>query len=222
MNHPFSPKDGAKTCGVCDRDYVSHTPAAKCEACSYLKPCDVFNNRLLCEKCAQKEKDFLETALVDVNAVIEKARAIDQSIRYSGDLWNAKTVGIMELKAAFDALPDLTAQEKAFKFQIALAQRFEHLQQVNFEHNKELHENSVEQLAISKTLRDFGNELRADIREKIKQQDNNYQPIRVIPQVKVKKAVKKSPFDTMVENVMVSKNISKEEAERQIKAMMGI
>jgi len=223
MNHKWTPNENnTRVCFICARDFLAHTPAARCEVCQKISKCDIYDDVLKCFDCRNdevvKNHRKLELVMSGNREVAKKIDRIDSSIRYSGDIFNAKTVAIEELRRAFRADESIPEHEKNFAFQRALAERFTHLKEIisnleNTEHELMIQKQDlkVEQLAISKTLRDFGNNLRAEIREQIRQNDANYNPPYKVVKPKVAK-ITKSPFDRMVEALAIANNCSLEAA----------
>lgn len=218
MKHSFiaSKLDPTK-CASCTRAFVEHTKYAHCEACKEQGDCeiDTASNMLLCWECKDRNVRILiekTTRDSDAQCVINDAMKIDKSMQFNGDFYNAKTVAIMEIKKAIDA--DDSVADKQFAFQAALAERYAHLKSVVFDLDNKKHEAITEQLAIGKTLRDFGNDLRAQFREQLRVNDANYVP--VAPKVIKPKLVKKSPMDTLIQTLATMKNISLAEAEALI------
>lgn len=223
MNHPFDASNSDKSkCKDCGYDYMSHTKAAKCEVCGDFNSCDVFDSKLRCEKCIAAVHLSLSTAIKAADSVIEKAKEVDQSIRFKGDLFNAKTVAIVDLQKAFsEEKTEMNREEQQFAFQQFLVGRFEANQKIIFDLEERKHDASVENLAIANVLREYGNSLRNEIREKIRQSDNLYHPVAVIPKVKIAKAQKLSPLDRMAQQVAIEKNITIEAAKKLIMAGLG-
>jgi len=223
MNHPFDASSNDKTkCRDCGYDYMSHTKAAKCEICGAFDSCDVFDGKLRCDSCIANVRLSLSTAIKMADSVIEKAKEVDASIRFKGDLFNAKTVAIVDIKKAFEEeKAEMNAEEKAMAFQQFLVGRFEANQKIIFDLEEKKHDASVENLAIANVLREYGNSLRNEIREKIRQSDALYHPVSVIPKVKIAKAQKLSPLDRMAQQVAIEKNITIEAAKKLIMAGLG-
>jgi hypothetical protein len=223
MNHPFDVSATDKNkCKDCGYDYMSHTKAAKCEVCGSFDSCDVFDSKLRCDACIANVRLSLSTAIQMADSVIEKAKEVDASIRFKGDLFNAKTVAIVDVRKAFDEeKADMTPEERAFAFQHYLVSKFEANQKIIFDLEEKKHDASVENLAIANVLREYGNSLRNEIREKIRQSDNLYHPVAVIPKVKIAKAQKLSPLDRMAQQVAIEKNITIEAAKKLIMAGLG-
>lgn len=196
---------------------------AECEACGARSTCDIFgspsnpSSMLLCALCTQKEIDANSVVLQRSQMLIDESREIDSSIRYNGDFFNAKVIAISAIKAAIDA-DDLTypdAQSKQYRFQDVIAERYKHLKDVIFDVDEQKHQAVAEQSAIRHSLREFGNELRASIRETIKTSDANYTPQAIIKTPKITKP-KASPMDRLVEAMAAMKGISKESAREMI------
>src|SRR3974377_91832 len=106
MRHEFQPsKINSTNCAACARDFISHTAAATCEVCGKIGPCDLFgalkspHTKLQCQSCIDAEIKSNDE-IIAKSSVITHARDIDNSIRYNGDLFNAKVTAIIDLKKA--------------------------------------------------------------------------------------------------------------------------
>jgi hypothetical protein len=214
MNHPFVPsKLSFLECAKCRRDVMAHGKSATCESCNNKGECDLFDNVLMCNTCRAKAEDSVKNTISQVestvNDILETARKNDLNIRVSGDIFNAATVSHNDIKVAIENDDSIPQNQKIVEYQKRLVERFEHFQKIIFEADTAKHEASMNQLAITKSLRDLGNELREEFREKLRIADNNYKPIKPIPVVKVKK-VALDPFERMAQNyqnMMAAKNI---------------
>lgn len=231
MKHPFIPSLSNKlSCAACHRALMEHGPIGHCEACDCICPdssqkgsnlLEVFGKlddpraMLLCPKCTQKEIDANSSVLSQTQKVIQEAKEIDQSIRYNGDFFNAKTIAINDIKIAIDSDASLTADEKVAKLHQTMAERLEHLQQVVFKARREEAEANVEILVIKESLREFGNRIREEIRERIKAADVNYQPARIVKPPKIT-APKKSAMDRVVEAYAMFHNVTQDVAREAI------
>lgn len=197
MNHSFNPSlTDDKLCSVCKRDFTMHTNSATCESCDRER-CNVelHDNIAMCHACQELHRESMKH-------VISDSRAIDSSLRYNGDFFNAATIPTIELKHAIDSDESLSADEKQWKFQATLAERYEHFKDVVFLKEEEVHQAKLQLLHISKTLREFGDNVRKEVRERIKQADEKYIPqvAKGIPKVKVKE--KLSPMENMILSIM--------------------
>lgn len=196
---------------------MDHTKLATCEACSTIGPCEIFGSpknpkaMLLCIACTQKEIAANDKVLADTQRVINEAREIDSSIRYNGDVFNAKTLAIATIRTAIFSDPSLTQDEKHHKLHEEMTLRIEKLRDVVFSARKTEADANVEILVIKESLREFGNSIRAEFRERIKQADTNYQPNLVVKIPKISKP-KLSPMDRLVESLAVMQGISKDDA----------
>jgi hypothetical protein len=228
MNHSFvnSPLD-KKKCAICKFDYMAHTKAAVCESCNNVGEVDVcYGNMLMCPPCQVKEKEAwaesqkpenINARLSDME-LIHTARDIDDGIRYSGDFFNAETVSIASIKVAYLSSEEYGAneEERLHAFQRHIAERIAKFKERIVELDNEKYEALSKQRAAIKSLRDLGNELRAEIREELKKSDANYQVQTVVRVPKISKP-KLSPFDRIVEALAMAKGISKSEAEQLVK-----
>lgn len=223
MNHSFIKSSEKDRCAICKQGYIAHSPAATCEACSKIGEVDlVYGNMLLCKNCQVKEKIAWDASQkpekvverVDaLNVAIEKAREIDNSIRYNGDFFNAATISLAELKRAIDN--DNSIENKHEAFQNEVIERIEKFKTRIFELDEEKFKVVAEQQAHIGALREFGNSLRAEIRERLKLSDANYTPHNIIKAPKISKP-KASPMDRLIEAYALMHGISKDEAKEAI------
>src|SRR5262245_19003808 len=116
VEHNWTPSAlNEKICHYCRRNYLAHQSYATCDACGKVGSVNLFGpvdnpkSMLLCPTCERKE---IETAIVESKKDVElhgearvlehnasmlvRAREIDQSIRYNGDVFNAKTIALAE------------------------------------------------------------------------------------------------------------------------------
>lgn len=177
----------------------------ECECCDY-KGTDVkkvYGNMLMCPACLKKEEELEkqteETAQDRVDAmndVLKRQREIDTSINISTDLFNARTVAIVEMKAAIDQ--DNTIENKEFELASRLKERFTHLKQVVFDIDKQRLEATTEQRSIQQYLNELANRLRTEEREQLRLSDISYQPKPpkvVSDKPRKKRGPKKPTFD---------------------------
>ncbi len=240
MKHSFQGK--AAKCGICDYDLLSHTIAANCEACNSIGECDIYpapkskHAMLLCATCYQKESDtnnaIADNVITRTNVSMNEHGAIrsydlvqqlvrneDSSIRYSGDIFNAEVTSIAEIKRICMEDESLgNTDERFFKFQNLIAERIENYKKVIFNLDDEKHKLVAQQRAAIESLREYGSQVRAEIRERIKLSDANYTPAPVIKIPKITKP-KVNAEDRLIEMLATMKGISKEEAKLQIAQM---
>jgi len=167
-----------------------------------------YHGMWMCPKCYLKEiqlqnelkataENRVNQARADMDArvLIEKARQIDESIQLSTDIFNAKTVSIMEIKSKIDSDDSIT--NKQFALAEFLTQRHGILQASMQGHRKALAEEGNEQRAIQTYLNTLANQLRQEERDKLKLQDISYSPDKpkVIKPKKDKKPRTSSKFD---------------------------
>ncbi len=190
VNHSFIPSIGNGTiCAKCHKDAISHTNEAVCECCPNIGPVElVFGGILMCKSCYKKElslqnenrKPENQAARINqMNASLQKARDIDNSIQISSDIFNAKTVAILDLKKLIDDNETIT--NKPYALASELTERFTHLKNIIFEANKSVIDATNEQKAIQVYLNNLANQLRVEEREKLKIADINYKPPVVKP-----------------------------------------
>lgn len=227
-HHSFIESAIDKTkCGKCDRNYITHTKSASCEACGNLGNVEPFGElkgsktMFLCSSCMNKEYELARNQMntrakgydeVKTLAAIER---VDHTIRFSGDFFNSKIASIEEMRAVINSDSSIPADEKHIRFQRALMDRFNYLQAHILEIDDLKHKDVTEQLAIKKTFTDLGNELRTEIREAIHQADISYQPVPPKPPKQPAIVRAKTPEDRVIEAIMDARpGISKEEARK--------
>lgn len=226
MNHQFSSTpDNKSQCAICSRDFLSHTAAAKCERCGKNKECNVYNGILSCWECHDRYlHGIIEKASQSDEAkkVIADARRIDTSIRFNGDVFNALTISHIELRKAYLDNEEIPENQREHAFQRHLIERYEWLKTHVFklqDEQEQLRQQQsdayTEQKAISKTLREIGNDLREDIRAKLKEHDHNYKPVAVVKPKLVTvrgKNKDKTRTDVLVEQIMLFHGVDRKTA----------
>lgn len=155
----------------------------------------------------------IEPESLSGQTLIEHARALDRGMTFE-TYFNAETISIRDLAVSLDNDTSLTTTERAHKLHALVLERIESYRPEIIEYQDKIHERVIKQQAGIKYLRDFGNEVRAEIREKLKTADATY-----IPQTVVKPKVvsaKKSPMEKMIEAYALMEGISKSEAEERL------
>ena len=138
-----------------------------------------------CADCKEKEmeaqKRIEETAdqrVADMNAeharrvLLEKVK-VDEQIEVSQDVFNAKTLSIVEIEKAVNADDTIPQDQKFYATGEQLVERFTHLKKVLFETTRDI---QSEMKAIQVRLNTLAVDLKEEEREKLKLQHINYQP----------------------------------------------
>lgn len=244
-SHSFIGKDITKPCTylydlrptlnethLCSRSFFEHSVNAECESCDY-KGNDVelhLNSKmLLCDECRDKQAQALLDSLTVPNEVRDKKLSAQRfnkeievvamtPIRHSGDFYNAIVVSHMDLKRMI--ADDESITDKHYAFQDALALRYRTVCDALFPIEEQAYKLNLEKVVIAKTMREFGEELRKDIRDRMKADDINYVPPtpKIVPKPKL---AKKDPFENLVEVLAKQKGISNTEARLMIQKGMG-
>lgn len=157
----------------------------------------------VCSDCLPKYKSSIEESL----RALESDRKQYQTIKWNGDFFNAESLSFVELKK----------QLNDSDYANAIADRRAWLQEHAFQLNNELLETNSRLAAVNQSLRDLAEKQREEIRAKLKEQDNKYQPAK--PKiVKIPKltSAKTSPFDRMVQSLAEQHGISFEAAKARI------
>lgn len=229
MNHTFQGQ--GDICKVCKQNKIAHTDAATCECCTNVGPVELmYGNMLMCAQCIEKEKNLQkennspDKQNTRVNVLLEKSREIDQSIQIKTDIFNAATIAITEIKAAIDV--DASIENKQLAYAEEMYKRIMHLKDVISAKRSELQQKENEQRAFQVNLQNVVSQLSAELREKFRQADINYQPStpKVIKPTE-KKSSKKfqqeevnkfaSKYDVpaaTIQMLVVAKNLTPEQA----------
>lgn len=245
MNHTYiasTVEQMAGRCAVCRRPEVDHTTEAKCDHCK-MGEREVFlwADILLCQECVDKQ-DALQQHIADtaderVRAarLLVESRKLDQGIRVFTDVFNSKTVGIEELRAAIFVDDTIPQDQKRFKFAAVLDERYQKLKDVIFSKRDELSQLETEQRAIQVYYNNFANQLKTEERAQLRLKDSTY-VVQEPKKVTTPKAVTAKPYDKVsirttaakhklpeaaINMLCVAKNISPEEAARIMLASMA-
>lgn len=203
MNHPFLPSQlNQALCQRCKRQELDHTELAVCEACNNIGPCEIQDTILMCASCQELNKNHMseenqEKRVKEFREKIAASQQLDQSIRYDGDLYNAATVAIVELKKLAYSDDSLTDEEKHYKWVSLISERRAHLQSVLIEHYKETRQIESEVAALQRTLNENVPTLRQEWRAKFAQNDVHYKPPAITKPAKLPTIRSKNPLDRM-------------------------
>lgn len=172
-----------RECDYCDNtesniDSLKEWDGDKCPTC------------ILAEKSIPDKPKMSEPSPISVNEVLKQSREVDNSVQVRTDLFNAKTLAIVDLKKAIDE--DDAIENKQFTLAQELMNRFNRQKSVIFELNEKLVAATNEQRAIQVYLNQLANKLRQEEREKLKLQDINYKPKPVPTQKVTRKRIKLS------------------------------
>lgn len=177
----------------------------------------VVRDMLLCKECAPKHLAGINQSV----AALENHRRELQTIRHNGDVYNSELSTLPALKQNIFA--DESIKDKNASYQRAVLERIEHLKIAAFQkeevirnEQKELQAIKIRESALTNHLRDFGNDLRTEIRAKMKELDDQYQPIIVKKPVIAKVTKKLSAFDKVIQQVALARNIQFDEAKKLI------
>lgn len=259
MNHAFTPSQvDNKVCARCKYTQIDHTDRATCEACGNTGVCEIIGTILMCEDCQAKEREAVANRIqaiataakmnegVNLNRlpeaereklygeaaelnILAKSMQIDNAIQLHTDIFNAKTVAIVELKKAIEA--DDSIENKHYKLAEVIGERFKHLTQVIFDARQKQVDAQNEQKAIQVYLNQLVDKLSKEEREKLKLHDIEYKPsdkpVKKPSAAKVKKFDKTEVrefaqkltdelgfpvADSILQMICVSKNMSAEQA----------
>lgn len=203
MDHTFQASlTNAKECVKCKRGFRDHTSIAQCEACPKVGPCNLYCGTLMCATCEandieanriateanntpakQAERIEKATESIKLNKLISDSTKIDQSIQLVSDIFNAKTVALVDIMKAIDE--DESIENKPFARAEYSVSRIKHLASVIFDAQKTITEAQNEQRANQVYLNQMMNQLKQEERDKLKIADINY--VSTVPVVKKSK-----------------------------------
>lgn len=205
MEHVFIPslKD-PKICAICIK---AHVVDPECDACTNRGKLEKFMGMMLCKDCVKKERDLQEAnnspeaqekrlqearereriaqmttvsqPILSLAGVIDRARAIDQTLQVNSDVFNATTVSIAEIKAAVKADASLNEDAKNYRISELLIERFEHFQNIIIEAHKTQVEAQTAQRVIQQELNLSAQKLRQEQRDKLQLNTPTYQPSKI-------------------------------------------
>lgn len=170
----------------------------------------------LCWRC---KDDELQSALRDVNSALNREAVNLHQITSPGDFHNLQLQSNIELKRSIYADTSIPESERTQKYFEALLTRIKTLDSEIRLADDIKFAATQKRSAITNELRQYGNEVRQEIRDEIKKNDANYQPVNLAPvKVNVKKATKNDPFERMAQMIALANGISIEAARLRLKA----
>jgi len=202
-----------------------------------------------CKGCKKNEEDaqknIVDTADERVNEMnernnklmemrtLERQVHVDTTIQVTSDIFNAKTVAIIELKEAIEN--DDSIENKQYELAKRLKDRFTHLKEVIFERTQENLKDSSEQRSIQSYLNNLANNLREKERDELRLKDLTYKPLPPSKPTKPRKPkapkfdkaeIKKYAAELGVDEftlqmICVSKGLQPKEAAEELKKMVS-
>jgi hypothetical protein len=210
------PRSNKGTCEICDTPDISVYPSR--------------GNMMVCLACKAKEDEAVKT--------IAESKAVDASIETKSDVYLAKTVPAVELRAAIQNNPDIPEDKKDYAYAQECMTRFQNLQKVIFETRKDLLEKENEARMWQTITQTAAGKLREVERAQFIGMDVSYQPVPVKtikPKVvKIKSQTKK--FDRAacaeaankynvpasgVQSIVISRGMSYEDAAKHLHGLIN-
>lgn len=219
MDHTFTPSLSDPTkCGKCKYGIIAHTDLAECEVCPNKGKMSIYAGMLMCADCIQKEKDHQSpdkqaerlaayhatlppvaepSGILNINNLLDKARAVDYAVKVVTDIFNAETVAIHEVFAEIDANTEVPAEQKQFKKAEYITEHQAHLQKVIFDANQAVVDAQNRLRVSQQELNKIVNTLRSEEREKLKILSPEYKPgaVKAPKETVSKPRAKKVKFD---------------------------
>lgn len=209
-----------------------------CEIKDEHKDVEVFleaGNIWMCQICRDYEAELTERNAL-ARKMIQESRSVDSSIQLKQDIFTAKTVPAIELRAAIEHDDSIPADQKDYAFTKECMTRFQNLQKIIFEERKALSEKENELRMWQVNVQTSAGKLRTDIRAEFKALDVNYQPTPV-KNIKPKAVTtSKKTFDKkalyeaakrydvpalQVQSIIVSRNMTADNAAKYLAELLG-
>ena len=166
------------------RNYKTHSD---CECCPNTDT-DLFlirGNMWMCNGCKEKDEKLAAEAkiLADkariAQSIVRSARQIDESNQVVGDIYLAKTVAAVELKAAIWNDASIPETEKQYQYTLALKTRRENAQKILFDLKKQIGEMENEHKMWQIETQNNVALLSEELRKGFKELDVTYAPVKV-------------------------------------------
>jgi hypothetical protein len=226
--------------------HINQPKKGDCECCPKTdQTLTLYMTMWMCPDCLESEKRLVaesqkpenQQARVNaVNSLMQQSKQIDSSIQVKTDLFNAATVASVELKAAIDHDESIAADQKQYAYANACLERFQHFQKIVFDQRQELLETENKMRMWQTQVQQAAATLRAELREKFKQFDVNYQPAAPkTPKPAAPKTGKKFQKEDVrkysaqykvpeaaVQMLVVAKNMTPEAAAKHLAIQMGL
>jgi hypothetical protein len=166
------------------RNYKTHSD---CECCPNTDT-DLFlvrGNMWMCTQCKENDEKFAAEAKLlaeksrVAQSIVHSARKIDESNQVVGDIYLAKTVAAVELKAAIwndDSIPE---SDKQLQYTLALKSRRENAQKILFDLKKQVGEMENEHKMWQIETQNNVALLSEELRKQFKELDVTYAPAKV-------------------------------------------
>src|SRR5258708_3885764 len=219
MKHSFQPSPIKPThCRICDRNLIDHSTVATCESCSKQCACELNGEKmLLCPECFDKHTGALIDSVTNSSKeFVARAQAIDSAIQSSNEFFNAGTVSICELRDSIMADESIPLESRGYELRRVIGERIAHFQEFIFKINDDKVDDKT-LMSLGENLRNLGENIRQEIRERIRANDDKYVITKIKKIAIPKVGEKKSPFDLIVEKIAMNMGISKTEAAILIK-----
>jgi LysM repeat protein len=194
----------------------------------------VHPNMWLCDTCLAEEK----AAILRSQKVVEHARKVDTDIEVKADLFNAGTVPFVEISAAVQSDSSIPDTEKGIQILTLVAERIEKLSEAIFSEKAATAAKEHQRYALQINAQKLASTLHEKDREKFKQFDINYKPTKVVKgktpkptPVSTKKFDKNTLYEmakkygvpaNQVQSIVVRRNISYEDAAKELAKAMGL
>ena len=191
-------------------------------------------NILMCSEHRDEEIELVKK-MEETNSILINSRKIDSAVEIKPDLFNAATIPAIELYAAIQQDDSIPADKKQYRYAKESETRMLHFQKVVFEARQKLREDENKMRMWQVTTQAAAGKLSAEQRAEFRALDVTYEPdkpktIKPTP-VKSKKTFQKEEVkkfasqygvpEAGVQMIVVSKNMSPEDAAKELARMMG-
>lgn len=156
---------------------TSNKKIGECETCEQtLVNLELQHGDWMCQTCRDKERAVTENNR-SLNVILDNSRKIDDSVQLNQDMFNAKTVAAIELKAAIWSDESIPVEEKEHTFAKECERRMLHFQQVSDNHKQMSIDAGNEAKMWKATAQSSVGRLHEKYRDQFKSLDVNYQPV---------------------------------------------
>jgi len=198
----------------------------QCEICDVedVKVTMFHGNMYLCDACLKEEKKVMADneveKVVNYTDMLNKSRELDNKVELKQDIYVAKLVKSVELKAAIYADETLTDAEKQTKYAEVCFERFQHMKSVVFDDRAKLNEDENEMRMWQSETQQAALHLKAEERAKYQAVSPMYKPEKVkkirVAERSAPKSVKLTDVDTALQGAGMEANTVNRSAVKSI------
>jgi hypothetical protein len=145
---------------------------------------------LMCQPCIDDEKEKL-AKYVQMNNVVQTFKQVDQTIHVAQDIYNAKTIPMIQLRAAIEQDENIPVGQKDFVFAQKCEEHMIHLKEILKKQRQEVEENENELRAWGTNQQVAIGKLRLELRGQFTARNIDYAPSK--PKITKSSTKEKAP-----------------------------